>query len=79
MDTQTFSQVVETIPVGPVLWVVLGITFIVFGVYSVILLWHWNEYSTGKFTTITNMVTYGTVGVGLLALMVLSATWYSLS
>lgn len=79
MDTQALSRIVETIPVGPVLWVVLGATFIVFGAYSVVLLWHWNEYSTGKFTTIANMVTYLAVGFGFLALMVLSTVWYTFS
>jgi hypothetical protein len=68
----------EYVPVDLVLWGVLGVTIIIFGLYSAVLLWHWKEYSTGKFTTVANMFMYLGVSGCLLALMALSAAGYSL-
>lgn len=65
-------------PLDLLLWIGLIVAVVVFGVYSAILLWHWKEYSTGKFTTVTNMGVYLAVGGALLAVMALAATWSSL-
>jgi len=79
LDMQGVSDVFSALPIGAILWAFLGIVFIVYGVYSAIMLWHWKEYSTGKYTTVANMFVYLGVSGGLLFLMFLSASWYSLS
>lgn len=66
-------------PVAGLLWIVLGIVFITFGIFSTLMLWHWREYSTGKYTTTVNMTVYLAVGFGLLIVMALAASWYSAS
>jgi len=58
------------------LWIGFAAAVLVFGLYSAILLWHWKEYSTGKFTTVANMFIYVGVGGGLLALMAFAAGVY---
>ena len=50
----------------------------VFCLYSAILLWHWKEYSMGKYTTVANMLVYLGVGVACLIVMGLAAVWYGL-
>jgi hypothetical protein len=77
MDSTAFTKIIETLPIESILWVVLGISVIVFGLYSSILLWHWKIYSTGKFTTISNMFVYLGVGGGFIAIMALSIIWFS--
>ncbi len=66
------------LPVAPILWGVLACAFIVFCIYSAIMLWHWKEYSNGKFTTTVHMFVYLGVGGAFLAVMGLAATWYTL-
>lgn len=73
------GQVIANAPVQEVLWVCLSIAFIIYGIFSVIMIWHWNEYSTGKYTTLANMVVYLAVSAGLFALMIFATSWYSLS
>jgi hypothetical protein len=70
---------ISALPLDLVLWTVVLFSIIVFAIYSAILLWHWKEYSTGKFTTVANMVVYLSVGSGCLAVMALSAFWFGLS
>ena len=77
VQTTSISSVFEVIPVDLVLWGVLGVTVIVFGIYSIILFWHWNMYSTGKYTTVSNMILYVSVSAVLLLIMISSAAWYS--
>jgi len=67
----------QAIPLDIVLWVIFGITLLIFGVYSAILLWHWKMYSTGKFTTVSNMILYLCVSAVFLILMIISAISYS--
>ena len=74
----SFIHAIETLPVTTILWILLGGMVIVFGVYSSILLWHWNKYSTGKFTTVTNMFVYLGVSGGFILIMLLSIFWFSL-
>ena len=69
---------VAAFPLDAILWIGLIVAVVVFGVYSAILLWHWKEYSTGKFTTVANMGVYLSVGGGLLVTMALAAVWSSL-
>ena len=76
--TQSLTDVFALLPIGAVLWVFLGVVFIVYGIHSAIMLWHWKEYSTGKYTTVTNMFMYLGVSGGFLFLMFLAASWYSL-
>lgn len=78
METMSFIHAIETLPVTTILWILLGGMVIVFGVYSSILLWHWNKYSTGKFTTVTNMFVYLGVSGGFILIMLLSIFWFSL-
>lgn len=78
MEYVAVLQSLESLPVGGVLLAVFGLTAFVFSVYSAVLLWHWRMYSTGKFTTATNMLVFLSVGIGLLLAMVLSIAWYSL-
>jgi len=61
------------------LWIGITVMMILFGIYSAILLWHWKEYSTGKFTTVANMLIYVGVGGGFLLIMALAALWYGLA
>lgn len=61
-----------------VLWIGLIVAVVVFGAYSAILLWHWKEYSTGRFTTVANMLVYLAVGAGCIITMALSALWYGM-
>jgi len=82
MEPLAFPAIGNTlaaIPLGGILWSVLGVTFIIYGIYSAIMLWHWNEYSTGKYTTAANMFVYLGVSAGFFALMFLAASWYSLT
>lgn len=64
------------LPVSSVLWIVFALACIGFCVFSAIMLWHWREYSTGRFTTAANMAVYFGVGVALLGTMALAALWY---
>ncbi len=66
------------LPFDLVLWGVLAAVLIVFNIFSAILLWHWRTYSTGRFTTVTNMLVYLGVGIGLLIAMAVSAFSFSL-
>lgn len=77
MDTVSLMTALESFPVVNILWILLGVTVIVFGVYSTVLLWHWNKYSTGKFTTVTNMFVYLGVSGGFILMMLLSILWFS--
>jgi len=70
-------EVLEAVPFDYVMWGVLGVTLIVFGVYSAVLFWHWKMYSTGKYTTMSNMTLYLTVSGLFIALMVFSAIAYT--
>jgi hypothetical protein len=79
MYTSKLSQILETFPVELVLWSVFGVTLLAFGVYSAILFWHWNAYSTGKYTTVSNMILYLSVSAVLLFVMISSVLWYSFS
>jgi hypothetical protein len=67
------------LPFDLVLWGIFAAVLIVFNVFSAILLWHWRTYSTGRFTTLANMLLYVGVGVGLLVAMAISALSYSLA
>ena len=78
METAAVTSTISALPMGGILWSVLALLFIVFGLYSVVLLWHWKEYSTGKYTTVANMTIYLGVGLGLLALMLLATLWYTM-
>lgn len=71
-----FTPNFGALPVSSVLWIVFALACIVFCVFSAIMLWHWREYSTGKFTTTANMAVYLGVGVALLGVMALAALWY---
>jgi len=72
------TEFVAALPIDLILWAAFGFILIVFAVYSLVLLWHWKEYSTGRFTTTMNMFVYLGVSLGCLALMALAALWYSL-
>ena len=76
--TQNLTEVFAMLPIGTILWVFLGVVFIVYGIHSAIMLWHWKEYSTGKYTTVTNMFMYLGVSAGFLFLMFLATSWYSI-
>jgi len=77
MEQMEFGVLLNALPVDLILWGVLGVVVLVFGVYSAVLLWHWKIYSTGRFTSAANMFVYLGVSAGFLMLMVLAATWYS--
>jgi uncharacterized membrane protein len=79
MEQINAGALVEALPIDLILWGLLGVLIIGFGIYSAVLLWHWKLYSTGKFTTVANMFIYLGVSVGFIVLMVLAATWYTLS
>ena len=67
----------DSLPIGAIMWIVLALVTVVFIVFSAILIWHWRMYSTGKFTTVSNMVMYLTVSLFFIVLMGASATAYS--
>jgi|GEM_PF-3015742 len=71
------AQAVGSLPLDLIMWGLFGIVLIIYAIYSLIMLWHWKEYSTGKYTTVANMFMYVGVSVGFLAMMALAATWYS--
>lgn len=66
----------SVLPLDLILWVGLILAVVVFGIYSALMLWHWKEYSTGKFTTVANMVVYLGVGAACLLVMGLATVWY---
>lgn len=66
------------LPLDLALWVGLIVAVAVFCLYSAILLWHWKQYSTGKFTTVANMLVYLAVGVGCLLTMGIATVWFGL-
>ena len=78
MDTGMSVKIFELFPMELTLWLVLGVVFIIFGIFSSILLWHWKTYSTGKFTTVSNMLIYIGVAGGFILMMILSVLWFSL-
>jgi len=79
MDSISFGDIYSMLPISGALWVVCVISALVFAVHSGILFWHWKLYSTGKFTTMGNMLLYLSVGIGLLFVMTASILWYSLT
>lgn len=79
MDQGMYAAILNEVPFGIILWGVLGLMIVVFCIFSAILLWHWKVYSTGRFTTVATMFTYLGVSGGLLALMALSAMWFTLA
>ncbi|HCC04771.1 TPA: hypothetical protein DEP58_00515 [Patescibacteria group bacterium] len=78
MKDISFPVLLESLPIEIILWAIFGGILIIFGAFSAILLWHWKIYSTGKFTTVSNMVLYLSVSAGFLAIMIISIFWYSL-
>jgi hypothetical protein len=78
MQPQIGIDLVNTIPFDLLLWGAFGATIVTFNVYSAILLWHWRTYSTGRFTSIGNMLLYMGVGAGLLLAMAIAALSFSL-
>lgn len=78
MQDVSIPKLLEALPVEIILWVIFGITLLLFGIFSAVLLWHWKLYSTGKFTTVSNMLLYLGVSAGFLVIMILSIFWYSL-
>jgi hypothetical protein len=77
MKSFSFVDLLNNLPIEIILWFILGATVIVFGIYSAILFWHWKLYSTGKFTTVSSMIVYLSVGAGLILVMILSIFGYS--
>ena len=77
MNQSELVKILEALPIDIVLWIVFGITIIVFGIYSAILLWHWKIYSTGKFTTVSNMILYLGVSAVCIVIMIGSALAYT--
>ncbi len=63
----------------PILWIITGCAIIAFSLVSAVFLWHWKQYSTGRYTTVVTMAVYLGVGGGLLGLMSLAALWYSVA
>jgi hypothetical protein len=78
MYSGTVSVNLSAFPLGSILWVGLALALIIFCIYSAVVFWHWKEYSTGKFTTVANMLMYLAIGGGLLCVMGLSLVWYIL-
>lgn len=76
MEGVSYEKIFTALPIENILWVVFGVTLILFAVFSSVLLWHWKLYSTGKFTTVSNMMLYLGVSAGLLFIMILSILWY---
>jgi hypothetical protein len=79
MEPVDMQGALDALPIDIILWGLLGVLIIIFGIFSAVLLWHWKVYSTGRFTTVSNMLMYMAVSIGFIVLMVLAATWYSLS
>ena len=77
MEVNSAVELFKSLPIDIILWAIFGITLIVFGVYSAVLLWHWKIYSTGKFTTVSNMVLYLIVSAVFLSIMIFSAVYYT--
>ncbi|KKS30297.1 MAG: hypothetical protein UV60_C0004G0002 [Parcubacteria group bacterium GW2011_GWA2_43_11] len=78
MQNVSLPVLLESLPVEIILWVIFGGMLLIFGSFSAVLLWHWKIYSTGRFTTVSNMVLYLTVSAGFLTIMIISIFWYSL-
>jgi hypothetical protein len=79
MESVSAIQIFKAIPMTPVLWVIFGISVLIFTLYSGMLLWHWKLYSTGKFTTVSNALLYLSVSIGFIFVMGFSIIWYSIS
>lgn len=77
MGTIPFGKILASLPIEILLFGIFALSAIVFSIYSGILFWHWRAYSTGKFTTMGNLLMFVCVGVGLLFIMLFSALWYS--
>jgi len=77
MNSVSLTDVLSVLPLETILWSILGLLFVGFAFYSMILLWHWKAYSTGRFTTVASMFTYLVVGSVLLAIMALAVVWLS--
>jgi hypothetical protein len=78
MQMMNSYSFLEKVPIDSILWVVFGVTVVGFGVFSAILFWHWRLYSTGKYTTVGNMILYLSVSSGLIGTMIASLVWFSL-
>ncbi|MBP9750115.1 MAG: hypothetical protein KBD21_05295 [Candidatus Pacebacteria bacterium] len=76
MQQPTVHIDLDVLPIDLALWIGIIVAVVVFGIYSAVLLWHWKEYSTGRFTTVANMLVYLGVGAGCLIVMALATTWY---
>jgi hypothetical protein len=74
---QTYSTLSD-LPFDLVLWGVFAGVLIVFNMFSAVLFWHWRTYSTGRFTSMTNLLMYLGVGICLLLVMAFSALSFSL-
>lgn len=78
MDSDVLTALLA-LPLDLVLWGLIAVFLVGFTVFSGILIWHWQMYSTGKYTTVTTIVVYLGVSTAFFALMCLSALWYALS
>lgn len=77
MESVSFVTIFSAIPFDLIMWSLFGIAALIFGLFSAVLFWHWRVYSTGKFTTIGNLLVFLCVGAGFLVIMLLSTFWYS--
>jgi hypothetical protein len=66
------------LPFDLILGGVLVAVLVVFAVFSAILFWHWRTYSTGRFTTATNMLLYLGVGTAFVVAMAASTLIYTM-
>ncbi len=77
MNKDVITSLLKSLPIENMLWFVFGAVLLVFGIFSAVLLWHWKLYSTGKFTTVSNMFVYLGVSAGLFTVMAFSIIWLS--
>ncbi len=78
MGAANSMAALDLIPLDLVLFGVTGIALIAFLAWSGLLFWHWQLYSTGKYTTMGTFIVYLSVSGALLTLMGLSAFWFAI-
>lgn len=58
MNAEALAGALQTTNLDLILWVALLIAVLAFVVFSLVLIWHWKKYSTGKYTTYGSILVY---------------------
>lgn len=78
MNTEVLAGTLQRANLDLILWVALLLVVLVFVVFSLVLIWHWKKYSTGKYTTYGSILAYLIVSGGCIGAMATGALMVSL-